>query len=350
MSRSVAIWALVSVNAAQAGEAGFEMPLTVAGGGFFSNAAEEVRGGLRAIAYPSLKLDRHWHFSGAIQAHTRPYFFEQLDSQGYGIRADVLQAYAGYSRYWNRNSLLVRAGILQSAFGSFLLRYDDAANPLIDMPPGYGYYYKSVTTYGMPGVQADLTLGPVDLRAQFTSSNPGSRRGIGDPNQYGAWTGGAGWTVRQGYRLGASFYRGAYLYPGHRFYFPGEKPPRDLPGTGYGIDVQAARGHWNFQAELMRFQRAYTVMPTFSQSIGYGEARYVLSPRWFAAARIGHQRANAVPSSHLFDFGIGFRPESRQVLKLSYQLQTGPGVFAKPDRILAVQWVARIQSISTTFD
>jgi len=32
-----------------------------------------------------------------------------------------------------------RAGQLGSAIGSFNLRYDDAVNPLIDMPSLYGY-------------------------------------------------------------------------------------------------------------------------------------------------------------------------------------------------------------------
>lgn len=331
-----------------AAEAGFEMPLTLSGGTFFSNAPDNHRAGVRAVAYPTLSLGRHWHFAGAIQAHTRPYFIEQLTTQGNGVRADVLQAYLGYAHYWNRNSVAVRAGMLTSAFGSFLLRYDDAINPLIDMPLGYGYYYKPVTTYGLPGAQIDLTAGAADMRVQFTASNPASRRGIRDTDQYGTWTAGAGWTIRQGYRVGASFYRGAYLYPGHRFYRPGEPPPRELPSTGYAIDTQIARGHWNIQAELMRFQRAYKAVPTFSELIGYGEARYVLSPRWFAAIRAAHRQANSVRSTRPLEFGIGFRPSEHQILKVSYQLAAGPGA-VRPDRILSVQWVARLQGPSIAF-
>lgn len=199
---------LAALSSASAAEAGFEMPLTLSGGAFFSNAADGSLAGVRAVAYPVLSLNRHWHLAGAIQAHTRPYFIEQLGTQGNGARADVLQAYLGYARYWNRNAVIVRVGMLTSAFGSFLLRYDDAVNPLIDMPPGYGYYYKPVTTYGMPGAQIDATAGSADMRVQFTASNPASRRGVRDIDQYGTWTAGAGWTIRQGYRVGTSFYRG----------------------------------------------------------------------------------------------------------------------------------------------
>lgn len=99
----------------------------------------------------------------------------------------------------------------------------------------------------------------------------------------------------------------------------------------------------------MRFQRAYTVVPTFSELIAYGEARYVLSPRWFAAFRAGHRQTNAVPAMRAWEAGAGFRPAERQILKLSYQLATGPGA-ARPDRILSLQWVARLQGPSVAFD
>ena len=47
---------------------------------------------------------------------------------------------------------------LSSAFGSFLLRYDDAANPLIDMPQAYGYYGAGVTDYGLAAAQVDVKV------------------------------------------------------------------------------------------------------------------------------------------------------------------------------------------------
>ncbi len=76
--------------------------------------------------------------------------FEEFELHGSGVEVDTLQAYVGYERFWGNNYLTVKAGQLSSAFGSFSLRYDDAVNPLIDLPAGYGYYYDSqVTTLGL---------------------------------------------------------------------------------------------------------------------------------------------------------------------------------------------------------
>ena len=102
----------------------------------------------------------------------------------------------------------MRAGVLPTAFGSFLLRYDDASNPLIDMPPQYGYYYSAVTTAGLPGAQIDVTRSKVDARLQFANSSPANPRSLFARDQYGNWAGGAGYTLRQGLRVGVDAYRG----------------------------------------------------------------------------------------------------------------------------------------------
>ncbi len=74
---------------------------------------------------------------------SRPYYYEDFSTQGYGVKADILQANLSYSRFWKDASLVVRLGQMSTAFGSFLLRYDDAVNPLIDTPMAYGYYSAS---------------------------------------------------------------------------------------------------------------------------------------------------------------------------------------------------------------
>src|SRR4051812_15233246 len=112
------------------------------------------------------------------------------------------------------------------------------------MPPAYGYYYKPVSTLALTGAQVDATLGKLDTRAQFTTSSPANRRGVFDREQYGSWTGGLGYTIRQGLRVGVSAYRGPYLHRQYAYYFPGEADPRDLPASGYGVDAQWGRGPW----------------------------------------------------------------------------------------------------------
>lgn len=310
---------------AQEAEAGFELRSTLSGIGAFSNVPETAPrsgspyiAGVRAILYPTWKISSRWAFTGAIQAYTRPYFFEQFNTQGYGARADILQAHLSYSRFWEKNSLVVRAGQLSSAFGSFLLRYDDAANPLIGLPQAYGYYYKGVTTLGLVGAQVDLTLDRLDLRAQFTNSSPSNRRSIFDSDQYGSWTAGGGYTIRQGFRVGGSVNRGPYLHRQHRFFRKGEATPKSLPEVAYGADLQFGQGAWNVNAEWQRFLMAYRIVPNSIQRIGYVEVRRVLHPRWYIAIRPGYHRATSFAGDNTVEITAGFRPNRFQIIKAGY--------------------------------
>ena len=70
---------------------GFEMPMTVSGAAFASHRLSESPDadsnravGMRLIAYPTLRISENWFFSGAIQIHSRPYFYEQFGEQGRG--------------------------------------------------------------------------------------------------------------------------------------------------------------------------------------------------------------------------------------------------------------------------
>jgi len=76
--------------------------------------------------------------------------------------------------------LVVRAGQLTSAFGSYLLRYDPSVNPLPSVPGSYGYYSGGVQIQGLAGAQVDATVGPLDMRAQFTNSSPANPRSVFD--------------------------------------------------------------------------------------------------------------------------------------------------------------------------
>ena len=183
----------------------------------------------RAIVYPTFKLNSRWALNGAVEAYSFPYFYEDFATQNRGIKVELLQANLSYSRFWNDRSLVIRVGQMTSAFGSFLLRYDDATNPLVDVPMSYGYYLKGVTTNGLAGAEVDTTLGKVDLRLQFTNSSPANPRGLFATEQYGTWTWGGGYTIMQGLRIGASAYRGPYLDRNYPYYFPGELPPGQLP-------------------------------------------------------------------------------------------------------------------------
>ena len=230
---------------------------------------------------------------------------------GGGVRGQIIRLDLSWTRTWSNGSVVVRAGQLTSAFGSFLLRYDDAENPLTGMPSAYGYY-KPVTPLGLAGAEADFTTGKWDGRVQFTNSSPANPRSLFSQDQYANWAGGAGYTIRQGLRIGMSAYRGPYLDRHHPYYFPGEARHRDLPATGLGVDGEWARGHWNARGELQRFVLAYRLLPTFRETAGYAEVRRVLNLRWFVAARADYLHNKY--GVNAFELAAGYRPNRSQLI------------------------------------
>ena len=351
-------WLFAAAACAQEAESGFELRTTVSAVSSYSRELSEpprdgspVTGGFRAILYPTWKLNSHWTISGAVEVRSRPYFEEDFETQGYGVKGDLLQLNLSYAHFWSRNrSLVVRVGQLSSAFGTFLQRYDPGDNPLIGVPSAYGYYYKPVTFQGLAGAQVDATVGKLDARAQFVNSSPANRRSVFDNDQYGNWAGGLGYTIRQGLRVGGSAYYGPYLDRQYAFFFPGEANPKDLPGSGYGLDVEWGRGHWNAWGELQRFQMDYRAIPTFTQHMGYAEVRRILSPRWYTAGRIGYLRASAFPGSQTYELAAGYRLNTHQLIKLGYTIQQGVAYPGTQGNIAAIEFVTSFRAISLARD
>ena len=348
---------LAGSSSAQEARSGFDLRANVTAQAVFSpqltsapRSGGAAAAGFRAMLYPTWKLSENWSVSGAAQVLTRPYFLEQFNTQGSGVRADILQAHLDYSRIGTNGSVVVRAGQLSSAFGSFLLRYDDAVNPLTDMPLSYGYYYKPVTTYGLAGVQVDVTRHNLDARVQWVNSSPANRRSLADKDQYGNWAGGVGLTITQSLRVGASAFRGPYLHRRHAYYFPGEARPRDLPASGVGIDAGWAKGHWNTMGELQWFTKEYRAIPTFTQRAGYIESRRTLGPRWFAAARTSYINSSASAPARLYEAVIAFRPNAKQLVKFEYQLPTGSVANGVSGPGLVIQLVSSFRPISLARD
>lgn len=336
---AAAILAGPGVTSAQEASAGLELHATVTAQSAYANATEI--GGARVMLYSTWKLDDHWSVSGTLQARTQPYFYEEFGTQGFKARADLLQLHLTYARIAPRRSLVVQVGELSSAFGSFLPRYDDSVNPLIDVPLSYGYYSRGVTGLSLAGAQVDVTAGKLDARAQFVNSSPANRRSLFGREQYGNWAGGVGYTIVQGVRVGAPVFRGPYLDHHAEFYFPGEADPHRLPGTGYGLEVQWGHGPWNVYGELQRFQMTYRAIPDFNENTGYAEVRRVLNPRWFVAERISYLRTNVTPALQVFETSVAFRPNRYQLIKVGYQALHG-----SPGNVLALQLVTSIPSVS----
>lgn len=342
----------VSALLAQEASSGIDLRATVTAQAVYSPALTDAprdgapaAGGFRAMLYPTWKIDEHWTFSGAVQVISRPWYYPEFYTQGYGLRAQILQANLGYAKVWNRSSIVVRAGQMPSAFGAFLLRYDDADNPLLQMPLGYGYYYDPITVSGLMGAEADATLGKWDARAQLTNSSPANPRSIFAKDQYGNWAGGVGYTIRQGLRVGVSSYRGPYLDRQSRFFRRHESAPVDLPATALGADAQWARGHWNLAGEWMHFEMNYHAIPTFRQNGAYFEAKRVLNPRWYVAARTGFLHTSYNGGGATYEVATGYRPDAWQLIKIGYMLdhyRKGGEI----DKVFGVQLVTMLHPLS----
>ncbi|HEY3742525.1 MAG TPA: hypothetical protein VGL53_21900 [Bryobacteraceae bacterium] len=335
---------------AQEAESGFDLRALIGVTSFASNELTEsprdgsVAGaGFRALLYPTWKLSKHWTVTGVVQIRSRPYFSEDFSTTGYGIKSDVIQATLGYSQFWTGGSVVVRVGELPSAFGSFLLRYSDMDNPLLDMPAAYGYYYRPVTSLGLTGAQVDASWHRFDGRVQLTSSSPTNPRSPWEKDQYANWTVGAGYTIIQGFRVGVSMYRGPYLDRDFPFFTPNELPPVSLPATGFGTDASWARGHTSINGEWQRFQYDYHEIPTFIEQTGYGEIKQVLHPRWFVAGRVGYTHTN-YGAGQSYEAAVGLRPSANQLIKFGYQLQRDSSD-GHLDHIVGMQYVAAIHPL-----
>jgi hypothetical protein len=394
--------------AAEESSIGVAAPVTVTGGAVltgrlratapeYENPTGDFAAAFRTMLYPTIKLGSRWFAYGAIQVHSEPFAYYYLYYPEFEVEAEVLQAYVGYRRTGEKGALVVKAGRLTSAFGSFPLRYDDAANPLLDMPLPYGSYvpirpdqlpcrvsdftgarnhptyaafYCSdpprehwgmtpVTVYGLPGAEIDVSHGRVDARFQFTTSSPANPRGFLSNDRQPQWTAGGGFTIRQGLRVGASAYRGPFLDALVAGSLPRGTTVRDFPATGIGVDVQWARGRWSTGGEWQRFSFPYPgfrVSPVVSY--GYGEAKATLLPRLYVAGRAGYRSHNRIadarkysdggflPTVHTYDAALGYWVNPRQLVKVGYQWVHTAGGSPHRDNVLGVQFVTSVHSLS----
>lgn len=349
-------WLPFSALLGQEANSGIDLRATISGEAVYAHELTEspregspVAGGFRSMLYPTWKIGEHWTVSGAIDVNSRPYFPETFSTQGYGVKFYVLQANLGYSKVWKNSSVVVRAGQMIPAFGSFLLRYDDADNPLLDMPMQYGYYYAGVNTAGVAGIEVDTTRGKWDERVQFANSSPANPGSIFAKDQYGNWEAGAGYTILQGFRIGISGYRGPYLDRDSKLFRPGESSPRDLPATAGGVDVQFARGHWNLYGEWQRFEMNYHAAPTFREDAGYVEVKRVLHPRWYVAGRAGYLHGSFQTGGETYEAAIGYRPGARQLIKIGYSIER-EGASGDLNRTFGVQIVTTIHPLSLAWN
>ena len=348
MKRLLVLGLLPLAASAQEASSGFDLRMTLSGAADRS-APGAGQAGFRAILYPTWKLSSNWSVTGVYQVSSANFFINTAPPTDYKAKGFLLQGSLNYSLVRGEKSLVLRAGILSSAFGSFLLRYDEMQNPLISLPSPYGYYYASVSSLGVAGTQADVTWGKWDARAQFANSSAANPRAITSHDQYGNWAGGGGYTIRQGLRIGASVYYGPFLDRHSPFYFPGEAPPARLRARAVGIDAQWAAGHWNIQGEWQKFNFPYAAIPEFREQAGYFEVKRVLHPRWYVASRFNEITETVGGAQQILEGVAGFRPSGNALVKLGYQWQHYSQGTVRDSNVVLMQVVATVHPLAVAF-
>jgi hypothetical protein len=387
--------------AAQEAQVGVVVPVTISGGILDSGrvhaddpSAASFTAGFRVLATPQVKLGPRWFLYSAVQLYTAPFFYDDTYRRDRYIRAQMLQGFLGYTRSWGDTAVSFKMGKLSSAFGSFPLRYDDAVNTLLDHPLPYNflklrpdqlpcgtadfspapgplvqfhcggaqtesYGGTPVTLYGLLGAEVDLSWRRLDSRFQLTNSSPANPRGLLASSQHPQWTAGGGYTIRQGFRVGMSGFRGPWLDNAVRLDLPPGSSVTDFPLSGLGVDVQWARGPWSANGEWQRFVFRYPHFSTApASSFGYVELKRIMSPRWYSGLRanyqmnnhpkdsIGRDASTFLPNCQAVELAVGFRPDRLQLLKVGYEwmnVEHGPQTH---DNVFGVQFVTSINALS----
>lgn len=390
--------------AAQDSGSGISIPVTLSGGAMYTQRLQltgesqsPYTAGAQLMLYPTVQFDSHWFAYAAIDFRVAPYLYYDAYDPDHDIYSRVIQAYAGYSIRTANTSLVIKAGQLASAFGSFPLRYDDAQNPLLDQPlsyiqtlsvgagqipcgvkellaqhygyvtgscggAGWGYGLTPVTLYGLRGAEVDFSGYRVDARLQVTNSSPSDPLSLNASGQYAQWTAGAGYTIVQGFRVGFSAFRGPYLESSLAPLLPSGATLRNFPASAVGLDAQWARGRWSASGEWQRFQYDlpnFTTAPSVVST--YGEVKAVISPRLFLAGRAGWMlpggaadltgasTSQFAPYVASYEMGAGSWINRHQLLKASYEwlhIQNFPG---RQLDVLGVQFVTTFHAYDRAF-
>ncbi|HSU31800.1 MAG TPA: hypothetical protein VLJ11_11250 [Bryobacteraceae bacterium] len=398
----------------QEATSGVSLPITVSGNtrATWTAPAENNEGsattaGFRAILTPTLKLGPHWFAYSALDVHSPKYLsYETGSEENRLVEFELMQAFVGYSATFSKATALIKAGQLSSAFGLFPVEYDDSKMPLIDAPmlyTGYlpirpdqlpcgvkdvlGQTYGSevdyhcggsdderygvgpATLYGLPAVEAEISISRLDARLQLTNSSPANPHGLTDGGQAAQWTAGTGYTLPGGLHLGVSGFRGPYLDKILIPLLPAGKTLRDFPAWGAGADAEWSRGRWSVQGEWQHF---HFELPGFSHSPSengaYGQAKCILSPRLFLAMRATAQHFGRIQDSsgssadqfagpqQVYDFSVGYRFNRQQLLKVGSSWMNGNSwsvdswVWPQSNRyMLQAQLVTSVTAVAKAF-
>jgi hypothetical protein len=350
-------------------------------------------------------LGAHWFLYSSLNLYSSSYFTGSSYHSEQAVDFNLMQAFVGYSAKIGGTSLLFKAGRLSSAFGLAPLEYDDSKMPLLAPPrvytsrinlrpdqipcgvrsllaqrmgndidfyrggeESYAYGLAPVTLYGLPAFEAELSIHRIDMRLQVTNSSPVNPQSLKSNSQFPQFTTGAGYTLPGGLHVGVSNFRGAYLDKSLATALPAGRIIRDFEATGIGTDLQWSRGAWSTEGEWEKF--GFDV-PGFAKSptvyAGYAQAKRILSPRTFVAARVSFERFGRVtdrknntasqfqPPQNTYQFGAGYRLNRHQLIKAGF-LRGNSGLPSEADPVspqflnkLEIQLVTDITAISREY-
>jgi hypothetical protein len=388
------------VGAAQEADFGVTVPVTLSAGGMDTHRFQLINPGspstalaFRAMVYPTVRLGKHWFGYAAIQVRKIPYFYYDAFLTDRSVTTDVIQAYLGYSLHVGKATMVFKAGQMTSAFGSFPLRYDDAENPLIDQPLNYiteiplrtdqlscgtnellrehyGFVFANcggargggagltpVTLYGLLGVEAEASAGRFDGRLQMANNSPAYPT-WSITKQYLQWAAGGGFTIRQGFRVGGSAFRGPYLESSTVDGLPAGTTVRDFPATGLGVDGQWALGRYSLNGEWQRLQfdaPNFVIAPTINA--GYIEGKARLTPRLYMAGRVGRLGTGRVSDIHgvsadqfapalkSYELAAGAWLNRYTLLKVSYSWLKSEGSSSNLTNVVGFQLVTSLHPV-----
>lgn len=417
MKRTRPVWIALALSFAcllanaQEANSGFSLPLELAGDLLYGNTPNSETGtssfspGFRASLYPTLQLGPHWFAYSALDVQSSSRFgYESGPEYDHPVRFHLLQAFVGYSKSFRNASMILKAGRLGSAFGTFPLQYEDAKTLFPSPPPSYlatlpirpdqipcgvrdlrsaqyhndidfgcggseieSYGMLPVALYGLPGAEIDLSLARIDLRLQVTNSSPANPQGLASSSQFAQWTAGGGYTFQSGLHIGMSGFRGPYLDRLLAQFLPSGSslPSQKISGflaTGSGVDAQWARGRWSLAGEWQRFTFG---LPGFrkspSEQAAYAELKRIVTPRIYVAARVtaldfpsveddsGARIDHAAIPQRAYEFGFGFRPNNHQLVKTSYKRLALSTSREERYNVLVVQLVTSVTILSRAF-
>lgn len=363
-------------------------------------AAATILPGFRTVLYPSLRLNSNWFVSSTVQVQSTPFFYYEAFYPERELEAIVQRLFLGYTRNGDHSSLGLKAGQLNTAFGSFPLRYSDAVNPLLDQPFAYAYavmlrpdqlpcgsrdltaqqaypvyveHYcggsteerqgmTPVTLYGLPGVEINASWNRIDTRFQVTNSSPANPQKLRSHSQHAQWTAGAGFTIRQGFRVGVSAFDGPFLENDVLYRLSPGVTVRDFPARGMGADAQWGRGRWSANAEWQRVEFHY---PRFkippAVSAGYLEVKSILTPRIYFAVRgsfeafgrvvdtAGNTADHFLSNRQSYEAAAGYHLNHRQTVKLGYEWLKTNGQSGTRGNVFGIQLVTTVNSLSKAF-